>query len=129
MASFERDLNNLEEMQLTELSAVSTSVVLPDLEAELVGGEVMIAVPLLPLPAIRPLRTIVVHTVEHMFCAILIDGDHVPLFRVALISVISRFKRVTINHNRFTLDDDFDRDLASSLEVGLGCAELIFGFL
>ena len=130
-ASFELAAQiKLEEIELTELCAVSTPAVLPDLKAENVSREVMIEVPPLPLPAIRPLLTIVVHTVNHMFFVInSIDGDQVPLFRVALISVVSRFKRVTLKDNRFALDFDLDRDLTSSLEVGLGCPELIFGFL
>ena len=130
-ASFELAAQiKLEEIKLTELCAVSTPAVLPDLEAENVGREIMIEVPPLPLPAIRPLLTIVVHTVNHMLFVInSIDGDQVPLFRVALISVVSRFKRVTLKDNRFALDFDLDRDLTSSLEVGLGRSELIFGFL
>ena len=130
-ASFELEaLIKLEEIKLTELCAVSTPAVLPDLEAENVGREIMIEVPPLPLPAIGPLLTIVVHTVDHMLFVInTIDGDQVPLFRIALISVVSRFKRVTLKDNRFALDFDLDRDLTSSLEVGLGCPELILGFL
>ena len=104
-------------------------MVLPDLETELVGGEIMLAVPLLPLPAIWPLTTIVVNSVDHMFSAIFIDGDHFPFPRVTLISIIGRSKRVPLKDNRLILNFDLNRDLASGLEVGLGSTKLIFGFL
>ena len=104
-------------------------MVLPDLETELVSGEIMLAVPLLPLPAIWPLTTIVVNSVDHMLSAIFIDGDHFPFPRVTLISVIGRSKRVPLKDNRLILNFDLNRDLASSLEVGLGSTKLIFGFL
>ena len=104
-------------------------MVLPNLETELVGGEIMLAVPLLPLPAIWPLTTIVVNSVDHMLSAIFIDGDHFPFLRVTFISIIGRSKRVPLKDNRLILNFDLNRDLASGLEVGLGSTKLIFRFL
>ena len=70
-----RALILLEELELAELRAISAPAVSLNLETELAGKKIVRAVPFLPHPTIRPLRIIVVHGVDHNFCAIFVNGN------------------------------------------------------